>query len=130
MNSIFKAVAFGVLLWMVVAATLAASLPLMASDRGLYDSIGAVVISLGLVVFSALYLRDVTGGVLRESVYLSLVFAVVIAGLDLSLLMLGALKMSFDRFLSEIAVSYLMTPVITIGMGYMKRGSASKAAPR
>lgn len=121
MSSILKAVVFGVLLWVVVAATLTVSLPLMASNRGLYDSIGAIVISLGLVTFSALYLRPVRRNVLRESIYLSLVFAVVIAGLDTSLLMLGVLKMSISQFLSDIAVSYLMTPIITIGMGCMAR---------
>lgn len=120
MHSISKAIFFGVLLWVVVAATLLVSLPLMTSDRGLYDSIAAVVISLSLVTFSALYLRDASGPVLRESVYLSVTFAVVIAGLDVSMLMLGVLKMSLSRFVSDVAVSYLMTPIITIGMGYMK----------
>ena len=121
MKSMSKAVGFGVLMWIIVAATLPVSLPLLESNRGLYDSIAAVVISLNIVVFSALYLKNVAGNVLRESVYLSLTFAVVIAALDLSLLMLGILKMSFPQFASDIAVSYLMTPIITIGMGYMRK---------
>ncbi len=121
MNSVSKAVGFGVLMWIIVAATLTATLPLAANNRGLYDSIAAVVISLCVVFFSALYLRNAEGNVLRESVCLSLTFSAVIAALDLSLLMAGILKMSFSQFLSEIAVSYLMTPIITIGMGYMKR---------
>ncbi len=120
MKAMLKAIVFGVSLWVIVAATLTVTLPLMTGNRGLYDSIASVVISLGLVAFSALYLKKVTENVLRESVYLSLTFAVVIAGLDLSLLVLGILKMSWYRFVSEIAVSYLMTPIITIGMGYMR----------
>src|SRR3990172_5649490 len=123
MKSVSKAIGFGVLMWIIVAATLTVSLPLMESNRGLYDSIAAVVISLSIVVFSALYLKNVAGNVLRESVYLSLTFTVVIAALDLSLLMLGILKMSFPQFVSDIAVSYLMTPIITIGMGYMRKVS-------
>lgn len=121
MKSVSKAVGFGVVMWIIVAATLTVSLPLMASNRGLYDSIAGVVISLCIVVFSALYLKHAEGNVLRESVYLSLTFMVVIAALDLSLLLSGVLKMSFSQFVSDIAISYLMTPIITIGMGYMKK---------
>jgi hypothetical protein len=44
MKSVSKAVGFGVSMWIIVAATLTVSLPLTESNRGLYDSIAAVII--------------------------------------------------------------------------------------
>ncbi len=114
-----KAIGFGALIWTVVAVIMAAILPLMESNRGIYDSISAVAISLSLVVFSALYLKNVTSNVFKESIYFSLIIMAVCAACDASLVMFGILKMS--EFVPGILITYLMTPIITIGMGYMKK---------
>jgi len=119
MKRVIKAIGFGALIWTVVAATMAAILPLMETNRGLFDWISSVAISLSLVVFSALYLKKVSGNAFRESIYLSLVIVAVCAICDASLVMFGLLKMS--EFVPGIVISYLMTPIITMGMGYMRK---------
>jgi len=118
MKRMLKAIGFGALIWTVVAVIMAAILPLMESNRGLYDSISAVAISLSLVVFTTLYLKNVASDVIKESIYLSLIIIAVCAACDASLVMFGILKMS--EFVPGIVISYLMTPIIIIGMGYMR----------
>jgi hypothetical protein len=116
MKRVLKAIGFGVLIWTVVAAVMATILPLMETNRALYDWISAVAISLSLVGFSALYLKNVSSNVLKESTYFSLIVVVVCATCDASMIMLGVLKLSD---VSWMLISYLMTPIIITGMGYM-----------
>jgi uncharacterized membrane protein (UPF0136 family) len=117
MVSFKKALLFGLIGWVVPFLTAWMLYPVHESNRPLFESIMPVVIAATVVILTLLYFRRVSHACLREGVFLGVVFFIVSFVLDLFMFSGGPMKMGFAEYLSDVGVTYLMIPLITIGMG-------------
>ena len=120
MKSIKKALLFGFLLWVIPFVVAISIFPVRNSDRPLFESIMPVVVVLCVVIFSVLYFQKLDGKLLREGIILGLLWLVISLVIDLIMFLPETpMHMSFVDYLKDIGVTYLMTPTITIGFGYL-----------
>jgi hypothetical protein len=118
MKEYLRIVFFGILIWLIVFAVSVVILSLHASQRPLFESIMPIAIAAATVFFCALYFRRVEAGFLRAGFLLGVVWLVVNLAIDLPLFLLESpMQMSLGDYAADIGVTYLMIPVITVGIG-------------
>ena len=121
MKSLRLAVLYGILIWIVVFAVSFAIFPIHDSNRLLFESIMPVAVVASVVLFSILYFRRLDKGFLNEGIKLGLLWVITNIVIDLPLFLLegSPMKVTLAEYLFDIGVTYLMIPVITIGMGFL-----------
>ena len=119
MNKYLKIGLFGFLLWLIPFAISVLIFPLRMSQRPLFESIMPVVIAIWTVFFSILYLSKKKSDLLKESIFIGNAWLLISIVLDLMIFIEGPLKMPIWDYVTDIAVTYLMIPVITSGFGYL-----------
>lgn len=78
-----------------------------------------VVITISVVIFSYLYFKNVDKNVRAEGAKLGVVFLLTSLTIDLIMFMPNSpMHMNLLDYISDIGLTYLMIPVITVGMGY------------
>lgn len=124
----FRLLGFGVVLWAVVLGAAMAMHTWRATNRMLFESAIAVVLAGATVVFMTLHLRHVTWGFLRAGAFAGVIWTAISIALDLVVFSTGPMKMSFGHYVQDIALTYFMIPIITVGMAYQRR-VASDGSP-
>ena len=120
MKSINRAILYGVAAWLIVFVVGFLAFPLRDSNRPLFESIMPLALSICVVFFSALYLTHVRDGFFREGVLLGLMWLAINVVIDVPMFLFGGpMKTTISGYLSDIAATYLMIPVITTGFGYL-----------
>jgi len=118
MTSIKRALLFGLLVWLIPFAVAFVIYPIRESSRPLFESIMPVTVAAATVVFAVLYFRQVARQHLREGILIGLIWLVMCLAIDMPLMLLGGpMQMTPSEYIADIGVTYLMIPVITIGMG-------------
>ncbi len=110
---------WGLLVWVVPFVVAMFAFPLRATERPLFESMMAVALAVATVLSAGLYFRNAGIGSLKEGVLLGLVWMGMSIAIDLPLFMQGPMRMSPADYAKDIAVTYLMIPVITAGAGFL-----------
>lgn len=119
MRSLKKSILFGFLVWLLPFIVAFLMYPIHESHRPLFESIMPVIIIISAVVFSYLYFKKVDKNVKAEGAKLGIVFLLISVIIDLIVFMPNSpMHMNLLDYISDIGLTYLMIPVITIGMGY------------
>ena len=122
-----RALLFGFLVWLIPFVAAFAIFPLRQSARPLFESIMPVTVTAVVVGFGLTYLKRVTGGFTREGIFLGLVWMALSLLIDAPLMLLGGpMKMSIGDYIADIGLTYLIMPIVTMGLGLAK---ASRTAP-
>src|SRR3990172_988432 len=119
MKSIKLALFHGFLIWLIVFVAAIAIFPLREPNRPLFESIMPVILTACATIFSVTYLRRLDSQPLREGIWLGLIWFVLNLSLDQLMFSWGPMKMSLLEYLSDLWVTYLMIPIIPIGMGIL-----------
>jgi len=123
-----RALLFGFLVWLLPFVVAFAIFPLRESARPLFESIMPVTVTLVVVAFGLVYFRRVTGGFTREGIFLGLLWMAVSLVIDAPLMLLGGpMKMSIGDYVADIGLTYLIMPIVTIGLGLAKASSSTTA---
>ncbi len=123
-----KAILFGFLVWLAAFVAAILIFPLRESARPLFESIMPVVLSSATAALAVIYFRRVTRDYLREGVLLGCLWFAINILIDAPLMLLGGpMKMTLPDYMSDIGVTYLLIPAITIGIGLGCAGAASRA---
>lgn len=117
MKSFSKALLYGVCVWAVTFIAAMLIFPLREFHRPLFESIMPVVLSLSTVLFSFIYFKHVDIDYFKEGVYLGIVWFLVNFIIDQLMFSWGPMQMSFLDYIQDIGVTYLLIPVITMGIG-------------
>lgn len=117
MVSYGKAVLFGFLIWLLAFVVAIAIFPIRESWRALFESIMPVVIAIATVAFALMYFRKVQSAFLREAVFVGLLWFVISVVIDLPVMLTGPMQMSVAEYAADIGLTYVIIPVITIGIG-------------
>lgn len=107
------------MIWLIPFAVSALIFPLRVSQRQLFESIMPVVIAIWTVFFSIFYLSRIRSDFLKEGIFIGLAWLLISIVLDLMVFIVGPLKMPLWDYATDIAVTYLLIPVITSGFGYL-----------
>jgi hypothetical protein len=120
MKSIKKALLYGFAVWVIPFVVAIMIFPTRISDRALFESIMPFVVTLCVVSFSVLYLRELHAGFLREGTLLGITWFVISMALDLLMFMPESpMKMGIVDYMKDIGLTYLIIPTITVGFGYL-----------
>lgn len=117
MTFLRRALLFGLFIWLLPFAVAFIIFPLRESARPLFESIMPVAIAVVTVVLGNRYLRTVNRNLVREGVLLGVMWLAICMIIDAPLMLLGGpMKMTVAEYGADIGVTYLMIPVITIGL--------------
>jgi hypothetical protein len=117
MVSYGRAILFGFLIWLIVFVVAIAIAPIRENWRALFESIMPVVLALATVVFGLSYFRRVRSAFVREAMLLGLLWYVISVVIDLPLMLTGPMQMTLVEYAADIGLTYVIIPVITIGIG-------------
>ncbi|MDH3498300.1 MAG: hypothetical protein OER21_16205 [Gemmatimonadota bacterium] len=124
-----RAALYGLVVWLVPFVVAFAIFPLRESARPLFESIMPVAIAAGTVTLGVMYFRRVRVGLVREGLLLGGLWFAISVLIDAPLMLLGGpMQMSASQYVADIGVTYVMIPVITLGLGLV-RHRADRAPP-
>lgn len=120
MHSLKKSILFGFLVWLLPFIIAFLIFLIHESNRPLFESIMPLVITVTVVIFSYLYFKNIDKNIKAEGAKIGVIFLLISLIIDLILFMPNSpMHMNLLDYLSDIGLTYLMIPVITIGMGYV-----------
>jgi hypothetical protein len=123
-----RALLFGFLVWLIPFVVAFAIFPLRESARPLFESIMPVTVTLVVVTFGLVYFKGVTRRFTWEGLSLGLLWMAVSMVIDAPLMLLGGpMKMTAGEYLADIGVTYLLMPVVTVGLGLARAGAPAPA---
>jgi hypothetical protein len=118
MASLRKAVLYGMLVWLVPFAVAFLIFPLRQSARPLFESIMPVAVAGAVVGFAVSYFRLVTTTFVREGLRLGVLWLLISVAIDAPLMLFGGpMQTTLAQYVADIGVTYLLMPVITLGLG-------------
>ncbi len=123
MKSLGKVILYGIIIWAVTFVVAFMAFPLRETSRPLFESIMPVALAAMTVVMGSLFVRrsapiDACGALLVGGIWFAINFLI-----DLPLMLTGPMKMSFGDYLADIALTYLIIPIIMIGLGWVSAPS-------
>jgi len=120
MTSWRRAILLGLLVWLVPFVVAFAAFRLKDSWRALFESIMPVTLALTVVICALLYFRRAEAGGWREGLALGLLWMAISVAIDLPLMLSPPISYTLTEYAADIALTYLMIPVITAGIGSRK----------
>lgn len=114
-----KIILYGILIWLIVFIISIVIYPLHDTQRPFFESIMPVVITGFTVLFSIFYFKDIDREFFKEGILIGVVWLVINIVFDLFMFMEGPMKKSIAEYMMDIGFTYLMIPIITVGIGYV-----------
>jgi hypothetical protein len=121
MKSIWQAILYGFLVWVVTLTVAMILYQVRGNDRVFFESLIPVVLGISVVVASVIYFRALKKIAVREAWLFGFVLFTVNFVLDQLVFNWGPMKMSFVDYLKDIGVTYLLLIAIPAGFGYLKK---------
>lgn len=127
MNKYLKIIIFGLLMWLVPFAISFLVFPLKTSMRPLFESIMPLILTIVVVTLSYYYMKNLDTNFVREGILIGIVWCIISIAIDLVMFLpVSPMHMSFADYMMDIGLTYVMIPVITIGMGYLLSSKLEK----
>lgn len=115
----FKILGYGFLMWLVPFIISLLIYPLKISFTPLFESIMPVVISFTSVLLLIFYFKGKNPD-LRECTILGISWFLISIFIDLLLFLPSSpMHMGLINYMMDIGITYLIIPIISMGMGYM-----------
>jgi len=125
MNKNLKIILFGFLVWLIPFLVAFVIFPLRASMRPLFESIMPLTLTIVVVILAYYYLKNIKANFVKESVIIGFTWFIIDIAIDLVMFLPASpMQMSFVDYMMDIGLTYVMIPVITIGMGYMAKNKS------
>ena len=118
MASLWRAILYGVLVWLLAFLAGFLLFPLRESWRALFESIMPVVVTMATSFFGVLYFRCVEKDFLSEGAKLGGLWFAMNVLIDLPLMLSPPIDMGVTEYLADVAVTYLIIPAVTIGIAF------------
>lgn len=128
MKSIWMALLYGFLAWLIPFGVGFILFPIRLSNRPLFDTLMPLVVALCAVVGAVRYFRRVETAFIREGLRLGGLWFTMSLLLDVPTFLFGPIAMPFAEYLADIGLTYLLFPMITLGLAYA-RTPASACPP-
>lgn len=120
MNKNSKLILYGFLVWLIPFAVSFIVFPLRTTMRPLFESIMLLVLSIVVITLAYYYIKNLDSNFVKEGFLIGISWYIINIAIDLFLFMPASpMHMSFVDYMMDIGLTYVMIPVITIGMGFM-----------
>ncbi|BDZ66746.1 hypothetical protein [Methanobacterium ferruginis] len=120
MNKYLKMVLFGFLVWLIPFVVSFFIYPLKTAENPLFESIMPLTLTIIVIWLAYLYLKNLKTGFIREGVMIGVIWFVINIAIDLVMFLPPSpMQMTLTNYMMDIGITYLMIPVITMGMGFM-----------
>ncbi len=120
MNKNLKIILYGVLVWLIPFAVSFIVFPLRTTMRPLFESIMPLVLSIVVITLAYYYIKNLDSNFAKEGFLIGISWYIINIAIDLFLFMPASpMHMSFVDYMMDIGLTYVMIPVITMGMGFM-----------
>lgn len=86
----------------------------------------AVTVTLFAVIFGLAYLMKIDSGYMKEGAIIGILWLAISIVIDLFMFSWGPMAMPFVEYMEDIGLTYLIYPIVTIGMGYVLEKRAVK----
>lgn len=127
MNKYLKIIVFGFFVWLIPFLVSFVIFPLKASMRPLFESIMPLVLTITVIILAYYYLENINADYLKEGLILGVIWFIINIAIDLAMFMLASpMHMNFIDYMMDIGLTYVMIPVITIGMGVLLNSKLEK----
>jgi uncharacterized membrane protein YpjA len=84
-----------------------------------------IAITIIVITLAYLYLKNIKIDFIREGVIIGVAWFIINIVIDLVLFLPSSpMQMTLTNYMMDIGITYLMIPVMTIGMGYMAENKA------
>lgn len=119
LHLVWLAVGYGLLIWLIPFAVAMALFQVRTTQRPLFESIMPVVLVACGIVLAERYFRLVTTDFLRHGLAIGLLWLAMSIALDLPVMLSAPISMTVPDYLMDIALTYLIYPILTVGLGIM-----------
>lgn len=120
MNKYLKIVIFGFLVWLIPFLVSFVIFPLKATMMPLFESIMPLVLTMVVIVLTYYYIKYLVANFIKEGFIIGMAWFIINIAIDLFMFLPASpMQMSFTDYMMDIGLTYVIIPVITIGMGYM-----------
>lgn len=120
MNRYLKIILFGFLVWLIPFGISFFMYPLKTAGNPLFESVMPVIITIITVVLAGNYLKNAEEDLLREGALIGVVWFLISVIIDLFLFLPPSpMQMSITSYFMDIGITYLIIPIITMGMVYL-----------
>jgi hypothetical protein len=110
------------LIWLIAFAVSVVIFPLRAAQRPLFESIMPVALAVATTGLALDLMRRTATSGWRNGLTVGLLWLAINVLIDLPLFTLGGpMLMPLSDYVMDIAVTYLIIPVITVGLGLAQR---------
>jgi len=124
-NKNLKIILFGFLVWLIPFLVAFVIFPLRTSMRPLFESIMPLTLTIVVIILAYYYLKNIEVDFVKEGVIIGIVWFIIDIAIDLVMFLPASpMQMSFADYMMDIGLTYVMIPVITIGMGYMAKNKS------
>lgn len=120
MKHFLKAFLYGIAVWAVPFTASMLIFPIRESERPLFESIMPVVVALSVVLFAVFYMKNIEINFLSESIRLGILWLIISIAVDLLFFSTGPMQINTADYMKDIGITYLIIPVITIGLGWLE----------
>ena len=111
---------FGFALWAIVFGTATSMVTWRLDNRPLFEAVIPVVLALVTTTLATGYLAGVRKRFMAHGVLIGSAWAAFSVVIDLPMFLAGPMRMPIGDYLQDIGVTYLMIPIITIGLAYQR----------
>lgn len=119
-----KIILFGFLVWLIPFFVAFMIFVIHDSNRPLFESIMAVTVTGAAMIFGLTYMKTIQQDYVRTGIVLGAVWFVISVLIDAPMMLLGGpMLMTFGEYMSDIGVTYLIIPIVTIGIALAKSRS-------
>ncbi len=120
MNKNLKIILYGFLVWLIPFGVSFIIFPLKTSIRPLFESIMPLILSIGVITLAYHYLKNLNADFIRNGLLIGILWYIINIAIDLFMFMPASpMQMSFLNYMMDIGLTYVIIPVITLGMGFM-----------
>ncbi|UCF18809.1 MAG: hypothetical protein JSU87_12840 [Gemmatimonadota bacterium] len=126
MASCKRAMLFGVVTWLIPFVVAIIVFPFRESWRALFESVMAVTVAGVAMTMALAYFKHVESRWLREGLLVGLLWFAICSIIDLPLMLTEPIGMTLTEYAADVALTYAIIPITTLGIGYALR---SREAP-
>lgn len=118
MNKNLKIVVFGFLVWLVPFAVSFIIFPLKNTMRPLFESLMPLILTIVVITLCYYYLKSINANFAKEGIIIGWAWFLINIIIDLFMFLPASpMHMTFVDYMADIGLTYVIIPVITIGMG-------------
>ena len=117
MKQVLGLIGLGILLWLMVFAGAMMLFMIRTEEPIFFETLISIVLAFSTVVVTIIYFYNVKKNFVLAGARAGIVWMLMSLAIDMPLFSSGPMHMEMIAYMKDIGITYVMIPVITVGMG-------------